>query len=50
MEVFWTEPADAHLAAIHSFLAQTSPRFADRTIDRITARTKQIAEFPGSGR
>ena len=49
MRVYWTEPAEAHLAAIHAFLSQTSKRYADRTVDRLTARTKQIASFPRSG-
>ena len=49
MEVFWTEPAEAHLAAIHAFHSRVSRRYADRLIDRITERTKQLAEFPRSG-
>ena len=49
MEVFWTEPAEATSRQIHADLSQTSRRFADRTIDRITARSKQIAAFPKSG-
>lgn len=50
MKVYWTEPAEAHLRAIHAFLWSSSPRFADRMIDRITRRTMQIGEFPRSGR
>jgi plasmid stabilization system protein ParE len=49
VRVFWTQPAEAHLAAIHAFLSQTSKRYADRTVDRLTARTKQIGTFPRSG-
>ena len=49
MEVLWTEPAERHLAAIHAFYSQTSRRYADRVVDQITERTKQLARFPRSG-
>ena len=49
MDVYWTEPAEAHLRAIHAALSHTSVRYANRMVDRITERTKQIAEFPRSG-
>lgn len=49
MEVLWTEPAEAHLAAIHSYLSRTSGPYADRMVDRITRRTLQLMEFPRSG-
>ncbi len=49
MRVFWTEPAEAHLAGIHAFLSRTSKRYADRMIDRITARSVQLATFSRSG-
>jgi toxin ParE1/3/4 len=49
VEILWTEPAEAHLRAIHAALSQTSQRYADRIVDRITERTTQIAEFPRSG-
>ena len=45
MRVYWTEPAEEH----HAALSRTSPRYADRIVDRITARTKQIVRFPRSG-
>ena len=49
MEVLWTEPAEAHLAAIHAHLSRTSRLYADRMVDRITSRTLQLAQFPRSG-
>ena len=49
MEVLWTEPAEAHLAAIHAHLSLISPLYADHIVDRITARTGQLARFPRSG-
>src|SRR5436190_15327312 len=38
------------LQAIHDYLAQTSPDYAVRIIDRLTKRSIQIGAFPNSGR
>jgi toxin ParE1/3/4 len=37
-------------ATIHKYIAQNSPAYANRTIGRLTARSKQIRVFPLSGR
>jgi plasmid stabilization system protein ParE len=50
MKVHWTETAEAHLDAIYAYIAQDSETYALRTVDRITRRSKQIGEFPLSGR
>ena len=50
MKVLWTDSAVAQLQAIHDYLAQTSPEFALRIVDRLTKRSIQIAAFPLSGR
>ncbi len=50
MKVLWTDSALAQLQAIHDYLAQTSPEYALRIIDRLTKRSIQIARFPFSGR
>ena len=50
MKVLWTESALAQLQAVHDYLAQTSPEYALRMIDRLTKRSIQIARFPFSGR
>jgi toxin ParE1/3/4 len=50
MKVHWTDTAQAHLHAIQSYIAQDSPAFAERTVDRLTRRSQQIAKFPFSGR
>ena len=50
MKVLWTDSAVAQLQAIHDYLAQTSPQFALRIVDRLTKRSIQIAAFPLSGR
>jgi len=50
VKVFWTEAALSQLHAIHDYIAQTSPDYALRMVDRLTKRSIQIAEFPFSGR
>ena len=50
MTVHWTDAAQAHLDAIYGYIAQDSPEYALRTVDRLTRRSRQIAEAPFSGR
>lgn len=50
MRVFWTEAALNQLEAIRDYLAQTSPEYARRIIERLLSRSEQIAAFPRSGR
>jgi len=50
MKVNWTETAERHLDAIYAYIAQNSPEYALKTVDRITRRSQQIATFPLSGR
>ena len=50
MKVYWTESAEAQLDLIHAYIAQSSPVYALRTVDRIISRSEQIATFPLSGR
>lgn len=50
MKVHWTETAEGHLDAIYAYIARDSEIYALGTVDRITARTQQIANFPLSGR
>ncbi len=50
MKVLWTDSAVAQLQAIHDYLAQTSPDYAARIVDRLMRRSIQIAAFPNSGR
>jgi toxin ParE1/3/4 len=50
MKVYWTDTALSHLDAIYSYIAQDSPAFALRTVDRLTRRSRQVAKFPFSGR
>ena len=48
MRVVWTETAIGHLMDIYEYIARDSTRYAKRMVDRITARSKQIASFPES--
>ena len=50
MKVHWTGTAEGHLDAIYAYIAQDSPRYALRMVDRLTRRSQQIADFPLSGR
>lgn len=50
MKIHWTRTALGHLLAIYEYIAQDSPRYAQRTVDRLTRRSEQIAAFPKSGR
>lgn len=50
MRVHWTDIAVEHLVAIHEFIAKDSPAYALRVVDRLTRRSRQIGEFPRSGR
>ncbi|MBN2468735.1 MAG: type II toxin-antitoxin system RelE/ParE family toxin [Deltaproteobacteria bacterium] len=50
MKVHWTDTAEKHLDAIYSYIAQDSPEYARRIVDRLTRRSQQIAKFPFSGR
>jgi plasmid stabilization system protein ParE len=50
MSVHWTKTAQDHLAAIHGYIAQNSPAYARRMVDRLTSRSQQIEALPLSGR
>ena len=50
MKVVWTATAKQNLRTIHDYIAQTSPAYAKRMVDRLTSRSKQIGVFPLSGR
>jgi len=50
VRVHWTDTAVRHLLGIYEHIAQDSPVYAQRMIDRLTRRSEQIATFPLSGR
>ncbi len=50
MQVHWTNRATARLRLIHQYIAEDSPKTALQVVDRVTARSQQLAELPRSGR
>jgi len=50
VNVRWTHAAIVQLELIHNYVAQTSPEYAQRIVERLTKRSKQVATFPLSGR
>ena len=50
MKVVWTATAQDHLDAIYAYIAQDSPQYALSMVDRLTRRSRQIADAPFSGR
>ncbi len=49
MIVNWTEAALADLRAIEAYIARHSPQYGRGMVERIFARTGQLADFPQSG-
>jgi len=45
VKVVWTETAVKHLTAIHEYVAQTSPLYAELLVRRLWDRTGQLAAF-----
>ena len=41
--IFWTDKAMGQLEAIFEYIAQTSNRYAQRTIEQLLDRSEQIA-------
>jgi toxin ParE1/3/4 len=50
MKVHWTNAALDNLMAIHEYIAQSSPVYADKLVTRIIQRSEQFTLFPRSGR
>ena len=50
MKVHWTRNAIGHLTNIYEYIGLNSSTYANRTVDKITRRSKQIADQPYSGR
>jgi len=50
VKVEWTDHALEQLWAIHEYLSSSSPDYAQRVVDRLTNCTRQISNFPLSGR
>ena len=50
MKVYWTDTAKQHLYGIRDYISLDSETYAKRVIDRLTRRSRQIGDFPMSGR
>ena len=50
VKVYWTDTAMENLEAIHAYIAQNSPQYANQVVDSIISRSEQLANFPLSGR
>ena len=50
MKVHWTRNAIGHLTNIYEYISLNSSTYANRTVDKITRRSEQIANQPYSGR
>jgi plasmid stabilization system protein ParE len=50
VKVRWTDKSRRHLRAIHDYIAADSPKYASRTLDRITRKGDGLKRFPLSGR
>lgn len=46
MKVRWTENARSQLRRIHRYISRDSRIYAQRMVDRLTARSKQIGQAP----
>jgi toxin ParE1/3/4 len=49
MNVVWTQNASRDLRAIHDYIAQSSARYAEGMVDRITRKTEYLVRFPQFG-
>ena len=50
MRVRWTREAVNQLQGIYDYIARDSTEYALQTVDRLIKRSRQIADFPYSGR
>ena len=50
MKVHWTDHARQQLRAIHAYIADDAPVYADQVVDELTDRFHQLGNFPHSGR
>lgn len=50
MNVRWTDHSIRQLVEIYEYIAEDSPLYAKRLVDKITRRSEQIGVHPKSGR
>lgn len=49
MNVHWTEAALSDLRAIETYIVRHSPQYAHSMIERIFARSEELAQYPQLG-
>lgn len=49
MKVRWSNHALGQLTGIYEYVSRDSQQYAQRLVDRITARSQQIGTFPNAG-
>ncbi|MCG2590122.1 type II toxin-antitoxin system RelE/ParE family toxin [Rhodohalobacter sulfatireducens] len=50
MKIIWTSKAEKHLSQIFDYIAEDSPYYASRTIERIISIAEKISKNPHKGR
>lgn len=50
MKLVWTDPAVNDLRAIHDYIGQDSPFYADQFVGRLVLAAEKLFEFPNIGR
>jgi len=50
VKVHWTDHARQQLRAIHDYIADDAPVYADQIVNELTDRSAQLGNFPHSGR
>lgn len=50
MKIIWTEKAEKHLSQIYEYIAEDSPFYASRTIERIIKIAENVSLHPQKGR
>ncbi|NBC67017.1 MAG: type II toxin-antitoxin system RelE/ParE family toxin [Bacteroidetes bacterium] len=46
MKIIWTSKAEKHLTQIYDYIAEDSPYYASRTIERIVNIAENVSEHP----
>lgn len=49
-KIIWSDKAISHLREIHSYISEDSLDRANKVVEKILAKTNQLALFPKSGR
>lgn len=50
IDIVWSPESLGDLQAIHTYVSEDSPRYADLVVRRIVAAVEQLGQYPESGR